>query len=358
MPEALRERAPRLSEPGNSLFLTVDGVEVPPRRTFYTNPNSFTEKIEQADRYKEASKVDFSARSHLQGMEIEGITASVLFPSRGLMVMGVAGVDPEITTASAHAYNTWLSEFVQEDPDRLFGVAMIDPRDVGGAIKEAERAIGELGFIAAFLRPNPVNGLPWHHATYDPLWSTLEDLGVPVCFHEGASVLLPQVGIDRFDEHSFWHCVTHPMEQQMAMMSIVMGGVTERHPTLRFAFLECGAGWLPYWMWRFDEHVENEPGDFTSLTLTPSEYIQRQCFVSIDSEESPGIPTLDVLELPHVVWGSDYPHPDGKFPHALEAVSSLPGMSEEKLRRVVYDGPLELFGDGLRTKLKLIASQS
>jgi predicted TIM-barrel fold metal-dependent hydrolase len=344
MPESLRDRGPR-PDPDHRVLMHIDGVTVPPRSLYPKKPSA------HAERFKEAVESDFSARSQLDGMDVEGIDAAVAFPSKGLAVMAVDGVDPVITTAAAQAYNTWLAEYTQEDPGRLFGAAMIDVRDVDGAVVEARRAIGELGFVAAFLRPNPVGGRAWHDPAYEPLWSAMEELDAPICFHEGAGGLLPQVGVDRFDLHSFWHCVTHPVENQMAMLSVVMGGVAERHPKLRFAFLECGAGWLPYWMWRMDEHVENEPQDFGYLTMEPSEYVERQCFVSIDSDEEPGMAAIEALPGPHVVWGSDYPHRDGKFPNALKTVSALPGMSDERLRRVVCDGPLELFGERLASKM-------
>jgi predicted TIM-barrel fold metal-dependent hydrolase len=208
--------------------------------------------------------------------------------------------------------------------------------------------VKHLGFVAVMMRPNPVAGRPWHHPDYDPLWSTLEDLDVPVCFHEGGAVGLPQVAIDRFAQHPFWHACTHPMEQQMAMLSLVMGGVAERHPRLRMAFMECGAGWLPYWMWRMDEAVEGEPWDFEALTLKPSEYVRRQCYVSIDSDEAPGVAAFEMFDEPHVVWGSDYPHQDSKFPYATRSLAALPGMTAGRLRQVVTDAPLSLFGVALR----------
>ncbi|HEX3842080.1 MAG TPA: amidohydrolase family protein [Acidimicrobiales bacterium] len=342
MPEELRARAPRPA-PGGPPFLLVDDVEIPPRRLF---PSKVKTPIseDEGERFGTAQADQFGPASQIEAMDLEGIDASVLFPSHGLVITGVDGVDPIITTAASRAYNDWLADFCLQGPGRLFGSAMIDPRDVAGAVAEARRAIEELGFVSVYLRPNPVNGLMWHDPAYEPLWSALEELDAPVCFHEGGGVLLPQVGTDRFDRHSFWHVATHPMEQQLAMVSVLMGGVAERHPGLRFGFMECGAGWLPYWMWRMDEHVEGEPHDFTDLTLTPSEYVERQCFVSIDTDEEPGVATIGHLEAARVVWGSDYPHHDSKFPNAFKTLSGLPGLGEDQLRSVVEDAPLALFG--------------
>jgi predicted TIM-barrel fold metal-dependent hydrolase len=339
VPAGLRERAPK-KVPGPGAYWLVDGVEVPPRRSYSRTTKDLAAS---EDRFQQAASTGYSPSSQLDAMDVEEIARSVLFPSAGLVIMGVNGVDPAVTTAAARAYNTWLSEFCAEGDGRLFGVAALDPRDVAGAMAEARRA-AEAGFVGVFLRPNPVNSLPWHDSAYDPLWSVLQDLDLAVCFHEGGAVRLPQVSTDRFVEHAFWHICTHPMEQQMAMVSIVLGGVATRFPSLRFAFLECGAGWLPYWMWRMDEAVEGEEVDFAHLDLTPSELVTRQCFVSIDSDEEPGIYTLEQLDVAHVVWGSDYPHHDGKFPNALKTVSNLPGMTDARRRQVVFEAPGALFG--------------
>jgi predicted TIM-barrel fold metal-dependent hydrolase len=336
-------------------YQTISGVELPPRHLYVgrETDNKMGEVL-TAERYQRAVVSDFSARSTLESMDIEGIDASVLFPTRGLFLMGVdERVDPEVTTASAHVYNEWLAEYTAEAPDRLFGVAMIDPRHVSAAVEELTHAVEDLGLVGAFLRPNPVNGRMWHDASYEPLWSALEAYDVPVCFHEAGAVLLPQVATDRFDHHSMWHVCTHPQENQISMVSVVLGGVLERHPGLRAAFLECGAGWLPYWMWRMDEHYENEEqSDFKDLSMTPSEYVKKQCWVSIDSDEWPGISALDACQGRNVVWGSDYPHPDGKFPTAVKTLSSIPGMTSDYFEGVVGNSPLELFGTRLASRVR------
>jgi predicted TIM-barrel fold metal-dependent hydrolase len=177
-------------------------------------------------------------------------------------------------------------------------------------------------------------------------------LDAPVCFHEAGVTPLPQVATDRFDRHGYWHVCTHPHEAQIAMVSLVLGGVTERFPRLRFGFMEAGAGWLPYWLWRMDEHFENERDwEFKGLTMEPTDYVKRQCFVSIDTDEVPGIATLETMSGGNVVWGSDYPHPDGKFPMARKTLESLPGMTPQYFRSVVQNNPLALFGERLRAKL-------
>ena len=299
------DQAPRVHTDDGGLFISVGGREVPARQKYARQVESLTPA--DVDRFEEAMADGFSAASQLAAMDREGVDHSVLFPTHGLALMGVDGVAPALTTAIAEVYNTWLAGFCAEGRGRLSGVGMVDPRDVEGAVGEARRCVEDLDFVGVFVRPNPVGGRSWHDAAYEPLWSAIEELDVPLCFHEGGAVLLPQVAVDRFDVHAFWHVCTHPMEQQMAMVAVLLGGVAERHPALRMAFLECGASWLPYWMWRMDEHVEAEPTQFSGLSLRPSEYVRRQCFVGIDSDEE-RLGGLDHgVFLPFILI---YPHAD------------------------------------------------
>ena len=222
MPASLRDRAPRPAD-DVGLFMVIDGIETPVRAPY--GGNILLPWVTGDRRFREAIADGFSAKTQVDSLDIEGVDASVLFPTIGLTLQGVAGIDPAITTAVARVYNDWLAEFCAEGDGRLFGVAMIDPRDIPNAIQEARRCVEDYGFVGAFLRPNPVMGRMWHHEDYEPLWSALEELGIPVCFHEAGAVSLPQIGPDRFEKKGMWHTCSHPMEQQMATVSIVMGGV-------------------------------------------------------------------------------------------------------------------------------------
>src|SRR3989442_2867882 len=114
---------------------------------------------------------------------------------------------------------------------------MISPCEVDDAGAEAGRAGRDLGFRAIFLRPNAVNGRNWHDQYYEPLWSELEALEVPLGFHEAVGPLLPEVG-ERFGRNVMLrHIVCHPGEQMLAAVSFCGGGLLQRHPPLRVAVL-------------------------------------------------------------------------------------------------------------------------
>ena len=159
------------------------------------------------DRYKPYEGRGWAGEVELDAMDVEGIDAAVIYPSRGLFALTIPDMDTRLAAAMARAYNDWLYEFCQVDTGRLMAAGMISAFDIEDAVSEARCCVEELGFKGIFLRPNMVNGHNWHDPYYEPLWSTLEELEVPLGFHEGGSPLLgavgQQFGANRMLQHVF-----------------------------------------------------------------------------------------------------------------------------------------------------------
>jgi predicted TIM-barrel fold metal-dependent hydrolase len=253
--------------------------------------------------------------ARLADMDREGIDRAVLYPSVGLYFWAVD--DPGAAVAIARAYNDWLAGYCAADPNRLFGAAMLPVQDPAAAAAELRRAHGELGFPAAFVRPNPCRGRSLSDPDYEPIWEAAEEVGMTIGIHEGSSVNVPTLGSDRPFNPFILHAVSHSFEQMLACAQLIAFGVLERHPHLRFVFLESSGGWVPFWLERLDEQAEGF-GDFCpEMKLAPSQYFARQCWISFEIDEQ----TLPVLAPfiggERIVWGSDYPHHDATFPGAV-----------------------------------------
>jgi len=273
----------------------------------------------------------------LGAMDEEGIDVAVIYPSRGLFALTIPDMDPRLAAAVARGYNNWLYDFCQADHTRLIGAGMISPFDIEDAVSETRRCVQELDFRGVFLRPNIVHNRTWHDPYYEPLWSTLEELGVPVGFHEGAGSQLRQVGEQFGSNGMLRHVFCHPVEQMMAAASFCGGGILERHPNLRAAFLEGNCSWLPFLMWRMDEHWERT-GDVHApeLTMAPSKYWKRQCFASAEADEEPVKYVIDYLGNGGLVFSTDFPHGDSKFPTAVERFLQIDLPDEDK-RKILWD---------------------
>src|SRR5262249_10858784 len=223
-----------------------------------------------ADRYAEEIACNFDPSSQLRAMDKEGLDLAVLFPTSAMYVTAFDTMDPRFAAAACRAYNDWLHDFIDAaDPRRLFGAAAVSPHDVPSAVEEVRRTVNTLGMKAVFLRPNIYNHRAWHDRHYDPLWAACQELGVPIGFPTTRGSGMTAAGADRFKTLGIAHISTHSMEQMLACMDIIMGGVMERFPRLRFAFLEGQCGWLPFWLHRMDEHYEwrGAYGEMAHLTM-------------------------------------------------------------------------------------------
>ncbi len=288
-------------------------------------------------RYRHHHDQQWSPQVQLEAMDEEGIDVAMLYPSRGLLMLG-EDMDPRFAAAIARAYNDWLYDFCKTDNDRLIGVAMISPFDINDAVAETRRCTSELGFRGIFLKANILNGRAWHDPYYDPLWSTLEELDVPVGFHGPGGPAGTQ-----FEYFQLSHVFYHPVEQQMALASFCGAGIFERHPRLRAAFLEGNCSWLPWLLWRLDEHWELF-GDVQYQTkLRPSEYFKRQGYVSVDCEENPVKYAIDYLGNDNIVFSTDFPHVDAQFPHSSDKFLQLP-ISDEDKRKILWDNCATFYG--------------
>jgi len=305
-------------------------------------------KLKKAHIYESMAKRGYDGASQVDAMDDEGIDAAVQFPTRGLYAIGPAQMELGLAVAIARAYNDWISEFCSVNTKRMRGAAMLPAHDATAAAEEAERAVKELGCVAAFLRPNPVGDYYWHHPHYDPLWKTLQDLDIPLCFHEGGPGsmrgIVNQIGGDRFETIRMAHTLSHPGEMMHAMVSMCMGGVLEKFPRLKVAFLEANCSWAPWLLWRMDEHCEVAPNEGKpELPMMPSEYFKRQCYVSVECDESIAADLLRGWEGRNVVFSTDYPHTDSKFPRATEYLLNHFELEKNTMQRILWDNCAQLY---------------
>jgi len=281
-------------------------------------------------------------KKRLADMDRQGVDRSILFPTLGLAFAGLR--DSEVQVALCRAYNDWLASYCRSDPRRLLGVGVIAQRSLRACLEETRRCVSEYGYRAVMLRPNPILGRGLHDPYWEPLWELLEELDVTLAVHEGTTSDVPQSGLDRFDNFAMKHVCSHPHEQQIACVGLVMGGVLERHPGLRVVFLESGCGWMPHWLERMDEHGESWGHATATLPHSASEYFARQCFISCDPAEK-GIPAfISQLGDENLVFASDYPHPDALADDIVEAIAGRPELSRASKQKILETNARRCFG--------------
>ena len=308
---------------------------------------------EQDRVYAEAEARGWDAASQIAAMDREGLDLAVLFPSRGLFVLGLDlpqvvgldGLEPDLAAAIARAYNDWLADFCRPYAARVFGAAMVAPHDVAAAVAEARRAVEQLGFRAVFLAPGCVGRRPWHDPYYDPLWAECERLGVPIAFHGGGRTFLtPDFALEVLDKLMMWHTFNQPLGIMTVAVSLTAGGVLERFPRLRVALLEGNCAWAPWLFHRLDEHWEwVGRHEAPELRRKPSEYFRTNCFLAVEADERPVAHYVEWFGDDNLVFSTDYPHADSKYPHAVEEFFRLP-LSPASQRKILWENWARLYG--------------
>jgi len=347
----LRERAPKLiiDDKGKDRFL-VDGKLIGPARGLgligaigvrecINGKWHHATNVPLEMEYTQGRKGGFDPHARIPDMDLDGIDAAFLYPSLGLFAGAIE--DPQLAAAASRAYNRWLAEYCSPYPDRLFGVAMLPMQSIELAVEEMRYARNTLGMCAGFLRPNPYNNRMLGDAEYDPFWAEAQDLDFSIGIHEGTGGM-PAVGVDRFKSLGAQHMVSHTMEMMLAALSIIWGGVCERFPKVRIGFLESGGGWMAPWLDRMDRHFEDK-GLFndSSLTMRPSEYFKRQCWISYEPVEGNLTYLVDYLGPHKILWATDYPHPDGFFPGAPAQIAEK--LPESQRRTVLAESAMQFY---------------
>jgi uncharacterized protein len=295
-----------------------------------------------------AATAGYDAETHLMAMDIEGIDVAILYGTRGRQVLMHDEMDPALAAALARAHNDWTRDYCSRDPRRLKFAAQVAFHDPARAAAEARRAVRELGAVAVVGNPNPINGRHVHDPAFEPLWAAIEELGVPVGFHPtGISSLRDDIArryLDHPNGRVIGTAARNPMELMLAFASLAAGGVLERHPALRCAFLEGTCGWLPWWLWRLDEAWEKfGPGSEVQVSGLPSEYFFRQCYVATDADEKVLAQVVAAVGDDNIVVSTDYPHSDGLFPDAINEFVALEGVDQKTKAKILWDNCAKLY---------------
>jgi predicted TIM-barrel fold metal-dependent hydrolase len=281
-------------------------------------------------------------RIRIRDMDREGIDVAVLYATVASSFCVLKTVDFEL--AMLRAYHRWLADYCSGYPTRLKGVAVVPMRDPERAALLIRELASEPWMVGVYLSGHIEDKL-LDHPVYRPIWRACEELDLPACFHGG--VARPPYALGTFDMTNnlfLQHATTPPFETMRAIAALIGGGVLESFPNLRVAFLEAGVGWLPFWMERLDEHYELMPEYVPFLRRKPSTVIRsRNFFISCDPDEATLPFVVDSVGADRVLYASDYPHFDGRFPYSVRLTVARPEFDAATQRKILWDNPRSLY---------------
>ena len=322
---------------------------------------SFQTAIERAGVYEPGVLRPTIPEQRLQDMNLDNIEATFMFGP----IAAFRCSDPELRTAIYRAYNDWLVEFCSYDPKRLHGIAALPGEDIQASGAELYRLaeqgrLQQANFLIGSANPSIYDD------AWEPFWAAAEETGMIVSFHVGGGAP-PGAAQQRPGGGG---ALGPPVEKPSSVFrtsknfilqfldpfhGLIAEGVLDRHAGVRVMLAEVGLGWLPWLIhemdYRYQRLLDNksywDSRGGIHVTMPPSEIWKRNFWVTFQ-DDPVGLALLKFCNEDHVLWASDYPHPDSTFPDSVRIVEEqMAEITPAQQRKILRDNAAALYG--LRT---------
>ena len=267
-------------------------------------------------RMEDADPGTQDAHERLKVMDKQGIYAEILYPN-------VAGFgaqnfmhtkDPELMLECLQVYNDWTAEWCSVAPNRLKAAISMPFWDVDLCVMEIQRC-AKLGHAGA-LFGNQMHFMGYPHLSdphWNPIWEAVQDVDWSVNFHlangdpTGGRVSLNngrQTAYVKGSSMGF-------MNSSHQVADVILSGMVERYPKVKWVSVESGCSWLPYtlesldWQWKNSGAIQEHP----EMKYLPSEYFKQSCYVTFWFETEAAIHTIQQCGADNIMFETDYPHP-------------------------------------------------
>ncbi|WP_406731369.1 amidohydrolase family protein [Streptomyces sp. NBC_01794] len=354
LPDSLQDRAPRVEERDGRVVWVCDGkiwgrwVGKPQASAGPERPvKALYDAFDRAGIHDPSPRRAAVARLRLEDMDRDGVATQVIYGP----VHQISTDDPVLRAACYSAYNDWMLDFCQAAPERLIGLPML-PETPEAAVAELERVrakggVRQVVFMVANIDPK-LDDPAW-----EPLWQALEDSGIILSWHITAFAK-PNERVAGKAASVFENTKLFLANFVEPFVDLFAWGILERHPKLRMVLAEGGAGWLPWLvqaldhqhdqLWEAQEFWADKGG--AALVTKPSDLFKRQIYATFQDDEV-AMALIPFFGENHLLWASDYPHPDSVWPHSRQAIErQMKHLSPELRRKLTHDNAAALLGLG------------
>jgi predicted TIM-barrel fold metal-dependent hydrolase len=335
---AYRDRLPHMEKRNGESFIIIEG-----NRPWKIK----TDTTEWGPEDIERNKTGYTAEERVADQDRDGVDVEVVFSNKGLFSFGTN--DPGFSLAMCRAWNDWAHEAYGDHRHRILPMAMVPTLDVEAAIGELQR-VAEMGFRGITIPCKPEYGPTgmdhrnYNQPEFEPLWSAIEDTGLPVTIHvstgrDPRAASGPGGAIINYAVHC---CAA----SQEPVANLCASGVLERHPKMRFATIEAGIGWVPWLLEAMDEaFYKHRMWVSPDLKEPPSFYYRRQGFSSFGEDRSGLALAVEHDLVDNFMWANDYPHHEGTWPHSSAAIERTMGdLTEEQRTKILGGNAARFFG--------------
>ena len=289
---------------------------------------------------EDVRKAAYDPREMVRELEMDGVWGACIQPSQGLFWYRLP--DSDLLSALCRAYNNWVADFCVPFPDRLKGIATLNVDEVEEACAELERC-AKMGLAGAFIPVAPRHDRPYSHESYERLWWTAQEMGVPLLLHiashrggiPGCEFTMDPSELTAAGRSTTDYWVRY------SLSSMIFAGVFDRYPRLRVASVEHEMAWIPHWLKQMD-FTYNERSVFTrgwrsKDGMVPSDYWRRNMFVEF-MEDDIGVQLRHIIGVDNMIWGSDFPHASSTWPRSMEFLDTMFADATEEDRRKMTSG--------------------
>jgi predicted TIM-barrel fold metal-dependent hydrolase len=280
-----------------------------------------------------------------------GVSRALMFPTLANLLEYTLDGDPDLTHVAVHAVNEWLYDVWSYDyQSRIFTAPVITLPIVEEAVKELELVL-DRGAKVVLIRPAPVTGLRGSRSIalpeFDPIWARLQEAGVTVCMHASFPPLTsyyeswePARSDNAFTPTPLRQMLLQHREMEDALAAMICQGALSRFPDLKVLSVENGADWVPHLLGQLQHTYGQMPQDFAE---NPVDTFRRNVFVNPFWEDDV-VGLIAAVGSDHVLFGSDYPHPEG-LAEPLDYLDTLRAeqLDDATIRRVMSENGNALF---------------
>ena len=351
LPASLRDRAPHIEERDGLAVWVCDGKVWGSWAGKQLGQEQLTRPKPLYNAFDRGGIIDQSARRpavaelRLADMDRDGVQTQVIFGP----IFQISTDDSALRVACYRVYNDWLMEFCAAAPDRLIGVPML-PETPDGATEEllrlaAKGGVRQVTLMIANIKPK-LDDPAW-----EKLWTALEDTGIILSWHITVFVGKPGDRVAGKTASVFENTKFFMANFLEPFVDLFAWGILERHPKLKLVMAEAGTGWLPWlveeldyrhWrLWEAKEFWADKGG--IALETKPSELFKRQIYATFQ-EDHVAMSLIPFFGDGHLLWASDYPHPDSVWPNSRAAIErQMQDLSPEMRQKLTHDNAARLY---------------
>ena len=283
---------------------------------------------------------DDDVEARVRDMDEEGVDVQLMLPG-----LPPATDDVEIELAFIRANHRYTNDFCSRYSHRLKSLIVVSNRAIAQSVQEIRRWARAPWAVG--IQPNLTVGFPLDHPDLEPIWAAANEEGLCVAHHSFTSGY-PGYR-DLWDNPFIGRTASHPWAAMRAIAAFFGAGIMDRHPNLRFCILESGFGWLPFWGARMDDQsIYMSYAVPQSLRRKPSEYMTSgRFFASLVIHEGEKMTKMvtDFLGDSVLMYSSDYPHAESRFPDSTDQVLAWKSLKPDIVRKIMWDNAVACFGE-------------